>query len=212
MKIQPSFSWRLLRSAVRPLATLLFDLKVHGCENVPAVGGVLIVSNHQSLLDPILLPLWLDRPLNYIAKSELFENRLSAWFLRSVLNAFPVRQGHGDVRAVKETIQRLQDGHVMNIYPEGSRTEDGEIAPFQRGVALIIERARVAVIPAAIIGAFDAWPLQRKFPRCRPISIQFGPPLELSGLDRDEILAAVERTLREMFAELRKKAEERHPQ
>jgi 1-acyl-sn-glycerol-3-phosphate acyltransferase len=203
MKIHSTFFWKLLQSLVRPVATLLFSLKVFGQQHVPAHGGVLIVSNHQSLLDPILLPLWLDRPLNYITKSELFENRVAAWVLRSVLNAFPVRQGHSDVRAVKETIQRLRDGHLMNIYPEGSRTPDGEIARLERGVALIVERAKVAVVPAVIVGAFEVWPIHRRYPRPGPISIQFGPPLDLAGLTRDECLATIDRTLREMFAALR---------
>ena len=188
---------------VRPLALVLFDLKVYGRHHIPTHGGVLIVSNHQSLLDPILLPLRLDRPLNYIAKSELFENRFFAWFLRSILNAFPVRQGRGDVRAVKETIQRLQEGHLMNIYPEGSRTEDGEIGPLQGGVALIIERAKVAIVPAVIVGAYEAWPIHRKLLRLSPVCIQFGPPMDLTGLKRDEILTAIDRTLRSMFATLR---------
>ncbi|HKQ48939.1 MAG TPA: lysophospholipid acyltransferase family protein [Phycisphaerae bacterium] len=203
MKTRRSFFWKLLQTTVRPLAKLLFNLKVYGHEHIPAQGGVLIVSNHQSLLDPILLPLHLKRPLNYIAKSELFRNRFNAWFLRSVLNAFPVRQGQGDVRAVKETIQRLQEGHLMNIYPEGARTQDGEIAPLQRGVALIVERANAVVVPAVIVGAFDAWPIHRRFLRRRPIWIQFGPPMNLAGLDRDEIMTTIDHTLRFMFAALR---------
>lgn len=203
MTTQPTFLWKLLRTCVRPLAVVLFDLKVYGSEHVPAKGGVLIVSNHQSCLDPILLPLRLERPLNYIAKSELFGNPLAAWFLRSVFNAFPVRQGHNDVRAVKETIHRLREGHLMNIYPEGSRTVDGEIAPLQRGVGLIVERARVVVVPAVIVGAFEAWPFPRKLPRRGPVRIQFGPPLDLTGLGRDEILETIDRTLRKMYAALR---------
>lgn len=203
MNKQRSLPWKFLQYVARLLAVLLFELRVYGRHNIPAHGGVLIVSNHQSLLDPILLPVRLDRPLNYIAKSELFRNQFCSWFLRSILNAFPVRQGHGDVRAVKETIQRLQEGHLMNIYPEGARTEDGEIAPLQRGVALIVQRAQVVVVPAVIVGAFDAWPIHRSFLRLRPIHIQFGPPMDLAGLDRDEILGMIDDTLRDMFAALR---------
>ncbi|HWL92971.1 MAG TPA: lysophospholipid acyltransferase family protein [Phycisphaerae bacterium] len=205
MKIQRSLSWKLLQTLVRPFAVLFFDLKIYGSHHIPPDGGVLIVSNHQSLLDPILLPLHLRRPLNFIAKSELFSNRVFAWFLRSILNAFPVRQGQGDVRAVKETIQRLQEGHLMNIFPEGARTLDGEIAPLLGGVALIIERAKVVVVPAVIVGAYDAWPIHRKFFRRRPVRIEFGPPMELVGLDRDETLAAIDGRLRHMFQELRAK-------
>jgi 1-acyl-sn-glycerol-3-phosphate acyltransferase len=206
VKTEASFWWRLLRALVRPVAKLLFDLKVYGREHIPAEGGVLIVSNHQSYLDPILLPLHLDRPLNYIAWSAFFRNPLLGWFLRSVLNAFPVRLRSADVGAIKETIRRLHAGHLMNIYPEGERTPDGEIGPLLPGVALIAQRSRAAIIPAIIVGAFEAWPIQRKFPRRRPIRIQFGPPLDLTGLQRDEAIATIDRTLREMLAALRREA------
>src|SRR5204863_3655804 len=114
------------------------------------------VANHQSNLDPVLLGAQLDRPLNYIAKSELFRHRVAGRLIRD-LNGFPVRQGKGDVGAVKETIRRLQNGHIVNIYPEGRRTPDGAIQPLQKGVALIIKRAKVLVIPAVIVGTFEAW-------------------------------------------------------
>src|SRR6476646_1280256 len=145
MNTRRSLPWRYLQMLARVLTTLHFDLKVYGLHNLPRAGGVLIVSNHQSNLDPVLLAVRLDRPLNYIAKSELFENRFGGWLLRSVLNAFPVRQGAGDVGAVRETLRRLQEGHALNIYPEGGRTEDGRIAPLEKGVALIVDRAKVPV-------------------------------------------------------------------
>lgn len=203
MRLTRSVPWKCLQMLARLLGKLLFDLKVYGRHNVPAHGGVLIVSNHQSLLDPILLPVWLTRPLNYVAKSELFRNRFCAWFLRSVVNAFPVRQGAGDVRAVKETIQRLHEGHLMNIYPEGARTLDGEIAPLQKGVALMIQRTHAIVVPAVIVGAFEAWPIHRRFLRRHPIRIQFGPPMDLNGLERDEMMATIDRALRQMYETLR---------
>jgi 1-acyl-sn-glycerol-3-phosphate acyltransferase len=139
MMVNAPFVWKCLKAVARPLATALFDLKVYGRRNVPRRGGVLIVSNHQGNLDPVLLAVALDRPLNYIAKSELFDNQWSGRFLR-LLNAFPVRQGAGDVGAMRETLHRLRQGHVLNIYPEGARTEDGEIAVLQKGVAAIVRR------------------------------------------------------------------------
>jgi len=202
MRTERRFLWKCLQVVARVLTTLLFDLKVYGRRHVPARGGVLIVSNHQSALDPVVLAVRLSRPMNYLAKSELFQYRCFTRLLR-VVNAFPVRQGAGDVRAVKETIQRLQEGHLMNVYPEGARTLDGEIGPMQKGVALIIERARVAVVPAVIVGAFEAWPIQRRVFTCRPIRIQYGPPMDLTGLERDEIMIVIDRKLREMHESLR---------
>ena len=203
MNTTRSVPWKYLQVLARVLTTFLFDLKIDGLENIPVSGGVLIVSNHQSYLDPVLLAVRLNRPLNYIAKSELFKNRYGAWFLRSVLNAFPVRQGTNDVGAVRETIRRLHDGHALNIFPEGGRTEDGEIAKLQKGVALIVRRANVPIVPAVIVGSFRAWPIGRRVWHVSPIQIRYGTAMDLAGLERDEILATIDRTLREMFDDLR---------
>jgi 1-acyl-sn-glycerol-3-phosphate acyltransferase len=187
------------------LAWLLFDLKVYGRRHVPKAGGVLIVCNHQSNLDPVLVAVRLDRPLNYIAKSQLFHRRFVRWLLRS-LNAFPVRQGTGDVGAVRETIRRLQEGHIINIYPEGRRTPDGNLQALQKGVALIIKRANVPVVPAAIIGAFDAWPIHRRLPRSAPVRIRFAAPLDLASLQsEDEIIGAIDLELRRMFVQMQRR-------
>src|SRR6476646_2254906 len=107
--------WGLARSVAQFWMTVCFDLKVYGAEHVPAEGGALIVSNHQSLLDPVALGCRLERPLSYLAKSELFEIAAPVtWAFRS-LGGFPVKQGAGDVGAVKEAIRRLHEGHVLNL-------------------------------------------------------------------------------------------------
>lgn len=201
--LRRSIPWRLAQGFARILAAALFDLRVYGRENVPPRGGALIVSNHQSYLDPVLLPLRLERPLNYIARAELFRGPIRGYILRSIFNAFPVRQGAGDLRAVKETIHRLRDGHLLNLYPEGARTFDGEIGPMRPGVGLIVHRAGVPVIPAVLVGAFEAWPRQRRLLRPGPIRIRYGPALNLSSLAPEEIVAKIDVTLREMFQALR---------
>src|SRR5438876_4866321 len=110
--------WNLGRTICRTITSRMFDLKVYGLEHVPKTGGVLIISNHQSYLDPVLLGVQIPRPMSYLAKSELFAIPGFGWLIRQ-LNAFPVRQGEGDVAAVRETIRRLQEGHMLNIIPEG---------------------------------------------------------------------------------------------
>jgi 1-acyl-sn-glycerol-3-phosphate acyltransferase len=196
-----SVLWKSVQAAARVLSTLLFDLKVYGRRNVPRRGGVLIVCNHQGNLDPVLFGVMLDRPLHYFAKSELFEHPFYDWLLRA-LNALPVRQGAGDVTAVKESIRRLRQGVVLNIYPEGSRSPDGAIGPLEKGVALIMKRAGVPVVPAVIDGSFDAWPIHRRAPRPWPVRLEYGPPMHLAGLSSDEILDRLNSTLRGMLAEL----------
>lgn len=198
------------RIFARPWADQWFDLKVYGVSNVPRHGGVLIVSNHQSYLDPILIAVKLPRPLSFLAKSELFANRFAGALLRS-LNAFPVRQGAGDVGAVKETIRRLQEGHALNVYPEGTRSPDGEILPMQPGIGLIAKRAGVPVVPAVIEGSFQAWPPKRghKIFRAHPVRIVFKPPMDLHDLKASQIVEKIGTTLHAMFNDLRQCERER---
>ena len=208
---EATVGYKVTRLIARLATTLLFDLKVYGTENVPRTGGLLLVSNHQSNLDPVLLGVQLPRALSYMAKSELFKvNPVFSRLIRS-LGAFPVRQGSADVGAVKEAIARLQEGDVLNVYPEGSRTEDGEIAPMEKGIGLVIRRAKVPVVPVAIDGSYDAWPKGRKIFRRWPIRLQYGPPMDLTHLDRDEIVQRVDQTLRRMFDELRSKRPQHSP-
>ena len=98
-----------------------------------------------------------------------------------------------------------REGYLLNIYPEGARTENGMIGPMQRGIALIDRRAHMPVIPAVIAGAFEAWPIYRSFPQPSPVRIRFGPAMNLADLDSDQIVATVDRTLRRMFDQVQGK-------
>ena len=169
---EPSVAWKFAQVFCRIFTTCCFDLRVFGKKYVPNEGGVLLVANHQSYLDPVLVGVRLDRPLNYIAKSELFENRHFAKLLRW-LHSFPVHQGQADVGAVRETIARLRAGRALAIFPEGSRTDNGDMLPIARGVSLIVRRAKVPVIPVVIDGSYRAWPISPKPFSGRPISAWF---------------------------------------
>ena len=197
----PPVVWKMVRLLFRLYFTVLFDLKVYGVRNVPRTGGVLLVSNHQSLLDPIVLGARLPRPMSYMAKSELFRNRVFAWLIRG-LGAFPVRQGAGDVRAIKETVQRLQEGRMLNIFPEGSRTETGDIGPMEAGAALVVRKSGVPIVPAAIDGSYDAWPKGHKLFRRRPIRVVFGPPIDVTGMKAEQVLRVIDAAIRELYGRL----------
>jgi 1-acyl-sn-glycerol-3-phosphate acyltransferase len=199
-----SSPWKAAQALCRILTTLMFDLKAYGVENVPPRGGVLLVSNHQSYLDPVLLGVPIKRPMSYLAKSELFENKYFGGLIRG-LNAFPVRQGAGDVGAVKETIKRLAQGHLLNIFPEGTRTEDGQIGKIEPGAALVVRRANVPVVPVVIDGSFEAWPRNKRLFHAHPIRVMYGRPMDVSNLKAAEITKLIDRTLRSMFVELRAK-------
>jgi 1-acyl-sn-glycerol-3-phosphate acyltransferase len=200
-----SFLWKCCRVVFRIFSTLVFDLKVWGLEHVPERGGVLLVANHQSFLDPPLVSGRLNRPVSFMAKSELFENPLFAKLIRA-LHAYPVRQGRGDKSAIEETVRRLHEGHVLNIYPEGARTTDGRLQPIQRGVALVVKKADVPIIPVVLDGSYDAYPRGWKIFRPYPIRILYGPPLDVSGLKGEQIVKLIDRTFHEMMADLHQRA------
>lgn len=185
-------------------ATMMFELKSYGIHHVPPRGGVLLVSNHQTYLDPVILGVHLRRPVGFLAKSELFENKHFSWLIRS-LNAFPVKRGEGDVGAMKEAIRRLKEGNILTMFPEGTRTKDGEIGPIQAGIALLIRKAQVPVIPAVVDGCLDAWPKGAKMPSRRPIKVMYRPALQVDGLKGGQIVELIGTTLKEMLAELREK-------
>src|SRR5262249_15359529 len=132
----------------------------------------------------------------------LFHNRFLGWLISS-LRAFPVRQGKGDKGAIDETIRRLREGHMLNLFPEGSRSEDGEIGPMQRGVALVLRRANVPIVPAVVDGSFRAWPKHRAIFRHHPVRVLYGKPVDVSGMKGEQILHLIDATLRKMLDDLR---------
>jgi 1-acyl-sn-glycerol-3-phosphate acyltransferase len=200
--MERSLLWKILQVPCWIGTKLLFDLKVYGIENVPQTGGVLLAANHQSYLDPVAVAVRLRRPVSFLAKSELFENPFAGWLISS-LHAFPVRQNHGDLGAIRETIRRLEEGHILNVYPEGTRTEDGEIAPLQKGVALILRKTDVPVVPVAIDGSFKAWPYTRKIFRPYPVRVIYGKPLYFKGIKADETIRILHENLCSLLNQLR---------
>lgn len=204
---QRTLMWKALQGICRIATSLMFELKVYGKQHIPPSGGVLIVANHQSYLDPIVLAVQLYRPVSFLAKSELFKNAFFGWLIRN-LNAFPVRQGAGDVGAMKETIRRLQQGHMLVIYPEGSRSDTGDLLPIASGAALVIRRAGVPVVPAIIEGSFQAWPRSHRLFRPHQVAVLYGPALQTDGLKAQEITALIDRTFHAMRDELRQRMQQ----
>lgn len=165
-----------LRLVAQLLLTFLFRGRVFGTRHVPRTGGVLLVSNHQSFLDPVLATLAIPRECHYMARDTLFHHPT----LRRVieyLNAFPVKRGTADMGAIKETLRRLKAGKVVLTFPEATRTTDGRIGPMRAGVVLLARKARVPIVPTLILGAFESWPRTRKLPVPRPILVAYEEPI-----------------------------------
>lgn len=189
------------------LFLFLHRLRVYHAERVPANGPLLIAANHQSYYDPPLLGAAVrSRHLSFLARSGLFKVPGLSWMI-AALNAVPIRENTGDAAAIREILSRLETGEAVVIFPEGSRTPDGEIHTFKRGVALMMRRAKCAVVPTAIHGAYDAFPRTRRLPVLfgPPISVIFGTPIAYEDLMRDGPdagLKRIEDEVRRLRAEL----------
>ncbi len=194
--------YEYLRIVCRLLGVALYRIRCTGRENVPAAGGVLVLSNHQSQFDPVLVGLAIDRRLNYLARETLFRFAPFRWFIRS-LDAIPIdREGLG-LAGLKETLRRLKRDELVLIFPEGTRTPDGAVHPLKPGFSALAQRANVPLLPVAIDGAFDAWPRWQPVPGLAVIHVHIGEPIppELArSFDERELVAEVERRIRECFA------------
>ena len=194
-----------LRYLLRVGAVLIYRIRFTGRENIPLTGGVLLVSNHQSHLDPPLVGIGVTRRMNFLARQSLFHFAPFRWLINS-LDAIPLdREGIG-ISGMKESLRRLKRGEMLMIFPEGTRSHDGRIGRFMPGFTALAVRSGAAIQPAAIDGAFQAWPRSRTFPRLGRIRVHYGRPIlpdEIAALDEKELLAEVKRRVDECFARCR---------
>ncbi len=192
------FAW----GAVTCVFTLLYRFRRHGLDLFPKSGPVLVVCNHQSHLDPPMIGLCVrNRQFRPLARASLFKNPVFGRLIRA-LNAIPLRDKEGDIHAIRAALAQLGAGEVVSLFPEGSRTPDGEVKQFHRGAALLLKRARCPVVPMAIEGAFDIWPRWRTLPRLwgGPLRIAVGEPISHDELMRDGAESALDRLRAEVVA------------
>lgn len=151
----------------------LFRLKVSGLENIPA-GGAIIAPNHQSVWDIPLIGLALcGRRVHFMAKSELFQNPVFGWLIRTLL-AFPVKRGTPDRTAIRNAIELLKQEELVVVFPEGTRRKNGELGKPEAGLSLIAAKAGVPIIPVGIIGTRKIFSRNCPFP---VVEIHFGKPV-----------------------------------
>ena len=176
----------VLRTVMRVLAATILGRRLHvqGLDNVPKRGGVLVVGNHLSAVDPPLTGALIPRlDVHYMAKSEHFARRRTRWLFRG-FNAYPVVRGSADRTALRRTLQLLAAGHVVLVYPEGSRSPDGRLREAQPGVGFLARHAGVPVIPAAIWGTETVLPRGTTRLHRNDVHVRYGPPVELPARER----------------------------
>lgn len=147
-----------LAKSILAFVFFLLGLKSEGTDNIPREGPVIIAVNHISNWDPVVVALVLDRPIHYIAKAELFKNKILGKLLIK-LHAFPVNRGKADRRAIRQALLILEEGKILGIFPEGSRNKTGEDIKAQSGIALFALKSGAPIVPVACSGTRRSLPI-----------------------------------------------------
>mgnify|MGYP000872383784 FL=1 len=145
--------YKVARSIVYVIFSILFRVRIIGKENIPKSGACIISFNHTSLCDPPFAAVFIPRQLNFMAKEELFHIPVLRTFIKA-FGAFPVKRSVGDISAIKTALNILKEEKVLAIFPEGARVKKGQTAYAKPGVALIATKAKVPVIPVGISGEY----------------------------------------------------------
>lgn len=200
--------YNTFRVVARQVGLSFYRIRVFGRENWPGDGGALVCSNHQGYFDPVLVGLTCDRRLNYLAKKSLFR-----WPLKPMieaLDAIPVDRGGTGLAGLKETLKRLKRGEMVLIFPEGTRTETGEVARLKPGFIAVARKAKVPLVPLAADGSFQAWPKWQLLPTVGVVHVCIGEPISperIAELDDEALLALLQRTLEALFDKAKRSRE-----
>ncbi len=180
----------IIRAIIRVIVLLLTRFQVEGQENIPTEGPLLVVANHLSLADPPLLGISIKRKTAFMAKRNLFRCKAIGYFIRG-FGAFPIDRERLDREGIRQTYQVLSDGLVLVMFPEGTRSRNGQLRPAFSGAARIASRSGVPILPVAISGTeqieHPSWLFKRPV-----IKVHFGEPFYLprpaSNLSRQELI------------------------
>jgi 1-acyl-sn-glycerol-3-phosphate acyltransferase len=166
---------------------------------MPLTGPALLIANHQSYLDPILVGLASPRHLSFLARKTLFRHRLFGRLI-TALDAVPIDQDGVGKEGLQTILRQLQEGRAVLVFPEGSRTEDGRLDKLAPGIHLLIKRVQAPIVPIGIAGAFEAWPRTRLLPMPAPLfmpacngalAVSVGRPVDggrYAKMPREEVL------------------------
>ena len=191
------FYWLMRYLIVGPFMLSVFRPWVRGRENVPESGPVIFASNHLSFIDSVFLPLVVDRPIRFLAKSEYFTGRgAKGWLIKRfflAIGQLPIDRSGGQASqaSLHGGLEHLAEGGQLGIYPEGTRSPDGRLYRGRTGVARMILDSGAIVVPVAMVDTEKAMPTGTLIPKVRRIGVVFGEPLDFSrfeGLESDRFV------------------------
>jgi len=172
-----TLSYRLGHLFFRGFSKALYDFRVIGAENMKFDGPALIVANHVSFLDPLLIGQAFDEPLYFFARKTLFDHPLMGKLLRS-WQTIPIDRDKPDASSLKATIRLLKTGKKVLMFPEGTRSPDNRLQKAEAGVGLFISKSQAPVLPVRIHGTFEAFPRGAKFIRPSQVTLVVGKPYQ----------------------------------
>ena len=205
------FYWLMKYVVIGPISKAIFRPWIVGRRNVPAEGGAILASNHLSFVDSIFLPLMIDRPVSFLAKSDYFTGKgIKGWATRIFMKAsgqLPIDRSGGKASeaSLNTGLQVLGRGDLLGIYPEGTRSPDGRLYRGRTGIARMALEAHVPVVPVVMVDTDTMMPIGTKIPRVVRIGIVIGEPLDFSRFEgmegdryilrsvTDEIMVALQR-------------------
>ena len=194
-----NLSYRIGWIFFRLLFKIYFRWRAFNPERVPLTGGVILAANHASYLDPPLLGSGVKRMINYLARQTLFRGPVGA-ILRS-WQVVPVDRDGGSGRGLKTILDRLENGGAIILFPEGTRTPDGNLQPARSGIGLTVIKSKAPVVPVRVFGTFEAYGKNQKFPRPRRVAVKYGRPMFFEQL-REEAKNCSRSRLKEVYQEV----------
>jgi 1-acyl-sn-glycerol-3-phosphate acyltransferase len=169
--------YRFLQLCLRVVVPVYFRYRARGLEHVPRRGAALFLVNHQSFLDPLMVGIPLSRPVRFLARDTLYRGPLIRAFLNKVY-AIPVNRDAASSTTIRQAAGQLQQGFLVGIFPEGTRSSDGRIGALKPGFIALVRRADVPIIPVGLAGTGAAFPRGAWFVRPAKCRVVFGAPLQ----------------------------------
>ncbi len=173
-----SFVYKLTHSVSRLFTILLLDYRIEGQDRMPESGPVLVLSNHQSTLDPVLVGILFRRKLVYLAKKSLFNNKFFGFLIRCY-DSIPIDRERGGLEGLREILNRLKQGKAVLIFPEGTRSRNGELLPIKGGFLSVAKRSQAALLPVAVVGGSEILVKDKVLPQRKPVAAYVGEPIRL---------------------------------
>ncbi|MHC4226757.1 MAG: lysophospholipid acyltransferase family protein [Planctomycetota bacterium] len=203
-QVKAKWFW-FARWMCRLFCLLFFRVRTYGRGNIPKKGAFVLISNHQSYLDPMLCGGLIKRRVSFLARESLFTHWLFGRMIRSV-GTIPVKLDQADISAMRKVIEVLKQDRGVCLFPEGTRSDDGKITPFKPGFGLLCRRGKAAVVPVVIDGAFECWPRHQRLFSPGSISVCYGKVIsaeQARNMGDVKLAQVLTETLRQMQIESR---------